>query len=403
MKSKLMRSKLSKIIGWVLLVLIIIVTVACLVISKSTNNITKKGYAFGPQQIFNVDHPLETEIYFNNEVGETGSLKILIDEINKAQHSIEIAMFSFSSQDIKTALYAADKRGVKVTLVFNKSKYDQHDIFFSDLPTSIKRIDVGAYDANHSRKTAYMHDKMMFIDRGYPNQVFTTGSLNYTSWGEKYNQSFFLITKDPDIISVYGKEFDLLQNKIAGVKKLAKAEYNPWAATINYTDSFLQIWFSPGFSKQSIKYEVLDTIASSTKSLDLIMWDLTDQQIAQALIKKAHEGVKIRLIAEQKTSSLESSVIPLIQEAKDKDKLDNLEIILDTKLMEDVKEDVPDDFSPLIHHHSMIADGKTLIFGSGNWSLWGFYNNDENALVTNNKYLIDESQKTFDHFYAKLK
>ncbi len=388
---------------WFILIISIITVCAVYVVARFMVNEGKRVHSFGPEQIVTADRPLSADIYFNNIVGATGTLAFLKGEIDRAQHSIDIAMFSFSSDDLKQALYAADKRGVKVTLVLDRSKYKQHDFIFSDLPPSIQRIDAGSYDANNSRKTVYMHDKFMIIDRDFPTRKLITGSFNFTTWGEKYNQSFFMVTNDPDLVGIFGKEFDFLRQKISGIKKLGSMAYNPWATTISYSDSFLEVWFSPGFASQSIKYRILNVVDASVKTLDLMMWDITDRQIATAVIKRAQAGVKVRIIAEVATASGEASMIPYLQEQKKNLNLQNLEIILDTKLPAQSIDTLPDDFAPYIHHHSVIADEKMLVFGSENWSLWGFYNNDENAFVTDNARLITEFQKTFDHFYDILK
>jgi phosphatidylserine/phosphatidylglycerophosphate/cardiolipin synthase-like enzyme len=378
-----------------------------LIIYGSTELIVKlaapHSYTFGPLESLTINHPLDTQIYFNNIVGEAKILGIVKDQIDQAKYSIEIAMFSFESDKIKDALYAANKRGVKITLVLDKSRSGQHDLFLPDLPSSIKRIDAGSYDVENPLNTTYMHDKFMIVDRGRPSESLVTGSLNFTELGEKYNQSFLLVTKESAIVSAYEKEFDLLKEGVSGIKKIGTGSYDPWAASIQYSDSFIDIWFSPGFSDQSLKYQVLNLINSSKQSIDIIMWDFTDKEIAKALIKKADEGVKVRIITEAKRVDTRDSSIPFLQLAAKSVKNNNLEIILDTKLVNGVKDTLPDDFTPLIHHHSMIVDGKTLVLGSGNWSLYGFYENDENAFITNNSYLISESQKTFNHFYDVLK
>ena len=356
-----------------------------------------------PRETFIATSSLDAKIYFNNEVGETGSIDLLKHQIDAAEHTIEIAMFSFGSEVLKDALYAADKRGVQVTLLLNTSKAPQHDKLFSDLPRTIRRIDVGTFDAKNSMNTVYMHHKFMIVDRGFENEILTTGSLNFTTWGEKYNQSFMLVSKDRHLVQIFGEEFDRLSHKVFSMKKLSSTAYSPWVAHLEYPDSFMDVWFSPGYGKLSLKYEILRQIESAEKSLDLMMWDFTDMQIARALLAKARAGVPVRLIAEVKTSSLEDSVVLYLQEVQKKESLKNLEIILDEKLATQVKEWIPDDFSPFIHHHSLIVDKKIIVMGSGNWSLWGFYRNDENAFVTNSRYIVQESSKTFEYFYKLLK
>jgi phosphatidylserine/phosphatidylglycerophosphate/cardiolipin synthase-like enzyme len=190
---------------------------------------------------------------------------------------------------------------------------------------------------------------------------------------------------------------------VFGVKKLEDETYDPWAVTLNYPDSFIELWFSPGTTEESLKPRVLDLISSSTKSIDIMMWELTTDEIPYDLVAKAKEGVRVRVIASEARVTKKDSSIPYMQSVKVREGIDNLEIVLDTKLSRQSLDKLPDNFSPFIHHHMMIVDGKTLVMGSGNWSLWGFYHNDENALVTNNTYLISESQKTFDYFYEVLK
>ena len=389
--------------GWriflIAMVLIIITYAAIQSVIKFTS---PRHYSSTPAKTITVNHPLETELYFNNSVGEAGALDIIKKQIDEAQYSIEIAVYSFNSVDLKNALYAADKRGVRITLVLDKSLFGQHDLFLVDMPSDIKRIDAGAFDPNNSLNTYYMHDKFIITDFGYPSEKITTGSLNFTDLGEKFNQSFLLSTTDNNIISLYENEFDLLAHGLSGIKKLSTADYNPWAATINYSDSFLQVWFSPGLGGQSLKQRILGSIKSAKQTIDIMMWELTDEDITHALEQKADAGVNIRIVAEQKTAFSTSSTVSNLINFEKKNPT-HLEVILDTKLAQQTTAPLPDNFTPYIHHHMMIVDGSTLIFGSSNWSTWGFYHNDENALITNSPSLIAQFQDSFDHFYTLLK
>jgi len=134
-----------------------------------------------------------------------------------------------------------------------------------------------------------------------------------------------------------------------------------------------------------------------------MIWDFTDERIAQALIKKSLAGVKVRIIAEDTNAYTPHSMIPFLLSKKEKNNLSNIEIILDTKSKMLITERVPGGFNPYLHQHTMIFDGKTTVFGTNNWSFWGFYRNDEDMLITNNAYLTNEFQKTFNFFYQTLK
>lgn len=371
--------------------------------TPKTVSIVRSPVIDRPGQYFTAHKPLNATIYFNNIVGETKEIAHIKEIIDEAKHTIEIATFSFNSFRIKKALYDAHRRGVKITLILNKSTRLKNNKILSDLPWTIRRMDLGQHDAKNSKKTIYMHHKFILVDRGYPEQKLVTGSLNFTDLGEKYVQSFFIITTDASVISVYGNEFDLLNKKITGITKLKQKAYHPWAATIEYTDGFLEIWMSPGFLKNSVKYRILDLIHSAQQNIDIMMWDFTDRQIAQALIKKSIEGVKVCLIAEDTNAKMKHSIIPWLQEKKIRNNLSNFDIILDTKSKSLIKENVPPDFNPYLHQHTMIVDKKITVFGTTNWSMWGFYYNDEDMLITNNAALTNEFEKTFNFFYETLK
>ena len=161
---------------------------------------------------------------------------------------------------------------------------------------------------------------------------------------------------------------------------------------------------SPGFDKNSVKYKIIDEISKAQKNIDIIMWQFTDRKIANALIEKAKIGIPVKIISDDLVANEIGSSIPYLKEAVLKNNLNNLEIIIDTKSKEQIDTTkFSPNFNPLIHHHFMIIDNQKIIFGTNNWSTWGFYKNDEDTILTNNKYLVTEFQKTFDYFYKTLK
>ena len=160
---------------------------------------------------------------------------------------------------------------------------------------------------------------------------------------------------------------------------------------------------SPGFETRSAKYRIIQLIESATSSLDIMMWYFTDEDIAKALVRKSENGVKVRIITEDTNATSTTSVIPLILGEKDSKKLPNIEIILDTKSTALITQQVPDGFNPYFHQHTMIVDGKIVVFGTNNWSMWGFYHNDEDILITDNTYIVNQFKKTFDFFYEGLR
>jgi phosphatidylserine/phosphatidylglycerophosphate/cardiolipin synthase-like enzyme len=401
MKSR--KKKLKKFLNIKTILILLLAIFVIIGLSNLLSNLKKIEFDGHPKTIIQSQSNFEGQLSFNNIVGQEGILDSIVEQIEKANKTIEIASFSFNSLKVKNALISAAQRGVEVTLILDESKSDQHDLLLGELPEGINRIDRGSYSAKNSLKTRYMHHKFVIIDRGTDQQEMTIGSVNLTTLGEKFNQSFILTTADGNIIKLFGEEFDLLKDGTFGIKKIGKKEYNPWAASIQYPDSFMDIWFSPGYSKHSIKYQIIDYIENAEESLDLMMWYFTDEQIASKIISKAYEGLDIRIIVENKAAYDEDSVVPYILHKKENEDFDNLEVVLDTKLIDQYEGELPEGFSPYIHHHAMIVDNEYLIFGTSNWSLWGFYYNDEANFITNNRDLLEDYQNTFNYFYNLLK
>ncbi len=367
-------------------------------------NMAEKYKVVAPALTLSSEENFISKAYFNNVPGEDIALNPILDIIHNAKYSIEVAMFSFDSLKLKQGLYEAAARGVKVTLILDASRSAKHDMIFSDLPASIKRIDLGGFNPDVSAENIYMHHKLLIADRGYDTEEIATGSMDYTSKGEKYEQGFFMISPDKVLAKIYESEMDLLKSGITGVDKLKQKDYYPWAAHIKYADSYVDVWISPGFNENSVQNKIVEEIAKAQKSINVIMWQFTDKVIADALIEKAKNGVPVKIITEDLVANDLNSKIPYIKNIAMSDKINNIEIVLDTKLANQMDlSKMPTGFSPFIHHHFMIIDNSTLIFSTSNWSIWGFYKNDEDTIITDNKYLITEFQKTFDYFYKILK
>lgn len=345
-----------------------------------------------------VDKPFESKVYFNNVLGETDFLDRVVEMIDQSQKTLEIAMFSLDSRKVVDAIYRANNRGVKVTLVLDLSRADKHSLALVRMPSGIERIDVGSFSRDVSTKTTYMHHKFVLVDRGQPQSKLLTGSMDFTAKGEKYEQSFYMITPDQTLLSYYGKVFDILKRGEYGNLKLEDESYNPWLAHINYSDSYIDLWSSPGYHNQSIKYKVIDLIENAKKSIKVMMWQFNDKNIAQELVKAAKKGVKVTVVSDDLVAYDGHSAIPDLKAKAVNIPNQNLIVTLDEKSKDLIDlSKLRDGFNPFVHHHFMIVDDNTLVFGTNNWTDWGFRMNDEDAMITNNTYLVGEFDKTFQY------
>lgn len=119
--------------------------------------------------------------------------QLIVDQINAAQKSIEVQSYSFTSRPIALALVQAQKRGVNVRIIFDKSQFNcQH---FSYASYFIRQHISVWEDANLD----IAHNKVMIFDR----KTLETGSFNFTKAAERYNAENVLIIENPSLAETY--------------------------------------------------------------------------------------------------------------------------------------------------------------------------------------------------------
>ena len=120
-------------------------------------------------------------LYFSPNGGGT---EAIVSEIRNARGEVLVQAYSFTSTPIAKALLDARKRGVKVTVILDKSQktasYSSADF--------LRNSGIATYiDGKH----AIAHNKIMIIDR----ECVITGSFNFTKAAEEKNAENILVIK----------------------------------------------------------------------------------------------------------------------------------------------------------------------------------------------------------------
>lgn len=121
-----------------------------------------------------------------------GCTEAIIEKISSAQKTILIQAYSFTSDPIEAALIQAKQRGVRVSVVLDRSQYEAQGA--AALPLFKAGIDV-RMDAKHQ----IAHNKIIIID----NEILITGSFNFTRQAEISNAENLLIMYNPDLAGIY--------------------------------------------------------------------------------------------------------------------------------------------------------------------------------------------------------
>ncbi len=129
---------------------------------------------------------------------------VVISWISRANNSIDLAIYSFTHDDIGEALIGAFKRGVKVRVIMEERNVDK----YSEYEKLVKAGVPVKLDDN----SALMHNKFMVID----GKVVLTGSFNYTNSADKRNDENLVVIVSPQVASSYESEFNEMWSGIFG-------------------------------------------------------------------------------------------------------------------------------------------------------------------------------------------
>ncbi len=142
---------------------------------------------------------------------------------------------------------------------------------------------------------------------------------------------------------------------------------------------------SPYFSKTSGKYykggvdnKIINDIANASSSIDMAMYYLTNRHITKALIKAHYDGVKVRVVTDDKKIKT-SRYRELIRA--------NIEVMSDN------------DPKALMHNKILIVDQHIVWIGSGNYTVYSFYRNYDNYLRIDDKGIAKYYKEKFVKLY----
>ena len=158
------------------------------------------GLVFAKTPWRGAPEPAATEqgvsVYFSPNGGCTAAI---VDSVRKAEKTVDIQAFSFTSADIARALADAKERGVKVRAVLDAKE------------ALTGKYSGATYLSNHAiatyvdRMHGIAHNKVLIID----STTVITGSFNFTQSAETSNaENLLVITGKPKLIAAYQKNFD---------------------------------------------------------------------------------------------------------------------------------------------------------------------------------------------------
>ena len=414
----------------------------------------------------NLKQDNKIKVYFNNNLAKDANYtdsyrnvtragddleKIIINQINSAQSTIDIAVQELNLPNIAIALAQKQKEGVKIRVILennysdslgnlstsevnnldsrNMNKYEEYktlidinkdgnlsnqEINQRDALKILENSNIPVIDdtADGTKGSGLMHHKFIVID----GSKIVTGSANFTLSGihgdfknleTRGNANHLLEIDSYEIAQAFISEFNLMWGDGVGGKQdskfgVQKPLRKPQTFTID--NNIITLNFSPiSPSKNwedSSNALIKNTLKNATKSIDLALFVFSEQKIADTLNNKNLEGIQIRTLIDS------SFIFQNYSEA-----LDMLGVTIASKKCEAEKNNNPW-ISPIktvgvaklikgdkLHHKFALIDQDTVITGSHNWSASANNNNDETLLIIQNIVVANHFKAEFNHLY----
>lgn len=387
--------------------------------------------------------------------------QVIINQINSANASIDLAVQELNLPNIALALAQKKQAGVKVRVILEnnynhslsknkkanfsqnneneeetdreKNKYAEYQALvdlnkdgnFSEDELNQRDTLIILGNANipviddtedGTKGSGLMHHKFMIIDQ----QRVVTGSANFTisdihgdfnNLETRGNANHLLEIYSYPVAQIFTSEFNYMWGDGVGGKKnskfgLKKPVRQP--QTFPLDNGTITISFSPispskpwNLSNNGLISQTLD---QATRSVDLALFVFSEQKIADTLNQKNTKGVKIRalidpnFIFQNYSEGLDLLGVALANQKCTFEK-DNKPWTLPIKTVG--MANLPQ--GDKLHHKFALIDEKTIITGSHNWSNAANHHNDETLLIINNLVVANHFKAEFNSLYQDAK
>lgn len=145
------------------------------------------------------------------------------------------------------------------------------------------------------------------------------------------------------------------------------------------TEATSGVFFSPGETCRDV---IINQIKEAVNHLQICVFTISDDMISNAILLAHKRGLPIRIITDNDKSLDEGSDIDMLASAGIAIKMDRT--------------------TNHMHHKFMVADNKSLITGSYNWTRSAARFNHENILLTREDGVVHSFAREFEQLWSNL-
>ncbi len=284
----------------------------------------------------------------------------LAQAIDEARYSVDVAVMRLDLWSLRDALLDADRRGVNIRVVVDSDNILDNEI--QDL------IDAGI-PVVADRRESLMHHKFTVIDQ----LDVWSGSMNYTINGAYRNDNNLNHIRSSKLAQSYTREFEeMFMDDRFGALSEADTPYP--RVNINGTD--VEVYFSPD---DGVLQRLLSLVAAAEESIEFLAFTFTSDPLAEALIARSAEGVRVRGVMERDQVNNSGGEFGNLV-------LAGLDLRIDANRNK-------------MHHKVILIDGEIVVTGSYNFSRNAEEKNDENVLILHSDEITQQYLLEFERIY----
>jgi len=286
----------------------------------------------------------------------------LVQQIDGAQESVELAIYNLSLENVTNALIRANQRGVEVRVVMESTAMDR---------TQPERLAQAGVEVVGDRRESLMHHKFLVIDRA----LVCVSSFNYTATGIYSDNNNLVCIQSDKAAQDFITEFEEMFVQDVFGENLLDTPY-PF---ISLDELTLEVYFLPD---DGVSQRIVELIDQAQQSISFMVYSFTSDDIGEALRQRAAEGIDVRGVIDASRGLEENGAeYNTFQQA-------GMNVRLDGN---------PD----LMHHKVLIIDGEIVVTGSYNFTRSAEESNDENCLILHDEGAAQQFEEEFERVYSR--
>jgi phosphatidylserine/phosphatidylglycerophosphate/cardiolipin synthase-like enzyme len=287
----------------------------------------------------------------------------LVQAIEAARLSVDVAAYSITLNSFRNALIQAHRRGVNVRIVMESDNMDRSDVQ--------KLLEAGIPIVGDYQR-GLMHNKFVVIDR---SEVWL-GSMNFTDSGTYEDNNNMIRIRSTKIAENYAVEFaEMFESGSFGPNVIAQTPH----PTVIIDGTRVDTYFSPDDGVLNAIYPLLE---NARESIYFLAFSFTSNELGAIVREKAKEGLIVRgVMEEEQIKSNSGTEFDPFRQAG-----------LDVRA---------DGNAGQMHHKVFILDGSIVVLGSYNFSRSAEEKNDENVVILYDRRIAAFFMQEFQRIYAE--